>query len=158
MGGAKQNEGFQLNPTAPTAKLMWLHTILIASCSDSAKKLIKQTHTNTVIYTGSMTQMECRPGPLFHGTYRGTHCICLVLHKSVCPWLPALPLHSSTEGEVIHQYSRGYGCESPHKQFLLPQKEVRCCVYKTIPRQIVKTCLLKCQTIRGHQCRCFQAS
>lgn len=81
------------------------------------------------MYAGSVTQMECRPGPLFRGNHSGIHRICPVLHKSVCPWRPELPLHSNTEGEVIHQYSWGYKCERPHKQFSWLQKELSASIY-----------------------------
>lgn len=37
----EENEGFQLNPRALSAKQMWLHTILIAGCNDSARKTDK---------------------------------------------------------------------------------------------------------------------
>lgn len=115
----EENEGFQLNPRALSAKQMWLHTILIAGCNDSARKTDK---------TNSLHIHSCNrkhdPNGFFPPprTHRETHEICLFLHKSVCAWLPAtLPLHSSAEGEVIHQYSRGYGCERSHKHFLLQQ-------------------------------------
>lgn len=52
---------------------MRLNTILIAGCmTQLLSKQIKQTRTNAGPYTGSLTQMECRPGPLFHGNHRET--------------------------------------------------------------------------------------
>ena len=64
-----------------------------------------------------MTQMECRPAPLFFFFCPKTvpmvggktlHLASLVLHKSVCLLVASAPSAlKNTEGEVIHQYSGG---------------------------------------------------
>lgn len=73
-----------------------------------------------------MTQMECRPGPfLLLLLLHGAHIASALSFINQCAHLlpgSAPPLHSSTEGEVIHQYSGGYvDVRGAHKQFLWPQ-------------------------------------